>query len=459
MRTVISILAIIIIALASLQTTSSQEANVGNFDAVDVSAHPCDNVTQYLDVKGLIEPPYEVAWTYDLERAQVGHDLKSTRIYHQGYDETGKRQITFVVDCETGEVYDHVPSFTELGLKAADVEKMNIALNRNLPITQNHLDQIERTGAEVLGVACRIDSYATRTQIETIKGYEWAWITSPYDWAFTIPSDEKIRTIHLKSHFSQITPEKLDQVKQAGAKVLYSTCYINNIGCKIYASATDEQLEIIAGYGWVSNITPDGKILTYVRSNSSITSTQVDHVKQTGADVESFICWIFADATNSQRALIGPYDWVLQISSKSDIGVGGGGGATISPPSKQKAVLLANSIDRSLASDFTTFLDNNGIEEVHVNASNFDQYTLEKFIVILGGPDAPEGVGEIVREVLNESEQDHLKVKGSRRMYVMTNVWRSHGQVVMVIAGSNRYETQKAHEENREQAHLKILRK
>lgn len=115
---------------------------------------------------------------------------------------------------------------------------------------------------------------------------------------------------------------------------------------------------------------------------------------------------------------------------------------------KPRIVVLANSIDYALATDFFGFLGNKGIDVIHSNASDFEQYKNEKFIVILGGPDAYEGVGEIVKEVLKDDEEKYLRTKGNRKMYVKPNVW-TQGQVVNVIAGSNRNETQKAHGENR----------
>ncbi|RMF89121.1 MAG: DUF3344 domain-containing protein, partial [Methanobacteriota archaeon] len=61
-------------------------------------------------------------------------------------------------------------------------------------------------------------------------------------------------------------------------------------------------------------------------------------------------------------------------------------------PPKPRVVVLANSIDYSLASDFIQFLESKGLEVIHATADDFDQYRTQKFIVILGGPDAPEGV-------------------------------------------------------------------
>lgn len=111
------------------------------------------------------------------------------------------------------------------------------------------------------------------------------------------------------------------------------------------------------------------------------------------------------------------------------------GGAT-EAPAKPGIVLLANDIDYALAQEF-------------------DARKEEKFIVILGGPDAYDGVGEKVRKALAAEEQNHLREKGNRKMYVKTNVWRK-GQVVYIIAGSDRDQTRKAHEENREKLDKKV---
>lgn len=123
--------------------------------------------------------------------------------------------------------------------------------------------------------------------------------------------------------------------------------------------------------------------------------------------------------------------------------------------SKLKIVVLANSIDSAQASDFFGFLKNKGKEVIQINASNFESYKKEKFVVILGGPDAYEGVGEIVKQVINSSEQDFLRTKGSRKMLVRTGVWEK-GQVVFIIAGSDRGQTKKAHEENRDGMHGRV---
>jgi hypothetical protein len=102
-----------------------------------------------------------------------------------------------------------------------------------------------------------------------------------------------------------------------------------------------------------------------------------------------------------------------------------------------------------LAAGFFDYLENRGIDIIHVTSEDFDQYKREKFIVILGGPDAPEGVGERVQGVLSLLQENSIRETRARRMYSKTNTW-VEGQRVFIIAGSNRRETMTSHEENRE---------
>lgn len=119
------------------------------------------------------------------------------------------------------------------------------------------------------------------------------------------------------------------------------------------------------------------------------------------------------------------------------------------PPEKPKVVMLANSIDYDLAVDFTDFLNDSGFEVVSVTAPGFDDYKSEKIIIILGGPDAPEGVGDIVQAVLTEEEANAIREPNAKKMLVKLDLWAA-GQKVIVLAGSDRNQTKAAHEENRD---------
>lgn len=116
-----------------------------------------------------------------------------------------------------------------------------------------------------------------------------------------------------------------------------------------------------------------------------------------------------------------------------------------------KVVVLANSIDYSGAQDFFGFLKNKGLEVNHITAEEFPQYKNEKFIILLGGHRAYEGVGDIVGQVLLPKEKNYLEHQGNRKLFVKTNIWRK-GQVVLVIAGYNRELTRQAHGESKAQA-------
>ena len=102
-------------------------------------------------------------------------------------------------------------------------------------------------------------------------------------------------------------------------------------------------------------------------------------------------------------------------------------------------IVVANSIDCNLNSDFTDFL-RSGWDVLIVHPSEFDAHRTNPYIVILGGHEAPEGTGELVETILTEEEKTlHTLVK--------LHVWQPH-QVVVVIAGSEREETKKVCEEN-----------
>jgi hypothetical protein len=105
-------------------------------------------------------------------------------------------------------------------------------------------------------------------------------------------------------------------------------------------------------------------------------------------------------------------------------------------------------MDHPLALDLFQYLEDMGIGIIHTSPGNFSAYQDREFIAILGGPDAYEGIGEVVQGILTEEEQEAVREPGGRRMYVKTNVW-VEGQVVFVIAGSDRFETQRAHMENK----------
>ena len=104
----------------------------------------------------------------------------------------------------------------------------------------------------------------------------------------------------------------------------------------------------------------------------------------------------------------------------------------------EPVVVVANSIDSSLNSDFITGLESER-DVIVVHPSEFDLYRNAVYIVILGGDRAPEGTGELVESIYTGA------VSGC---VVELNVWRPH-QVVVIVAGEDREETKTVCEQNK----------
>ncbi len=114
-----------------------------------------------------------------------------------------------------------------------------------------------------------------------------------------------------------------------------------------------------------------------------------------------------------------------------------------------KIIVLANLIDYALASDFFEYLRSSGYEAIHVLPENFDSYKTEKNIIILGGHKAPQGVGEIVGDLLSAEQKSELEKPGAVEMFTFEDIW-APGQRVIVLAGNTREETKQAHRKYRQ---------
>jgi len=106
-----------------------------------------------------------------------------------------------------------------------------------------------------------------------------------------------------------------------------------------------------------------------------------------------------------------------------------------------EAVLLANSIDLSLASELVEYLRQRGIRLHIVDAQNFSEYSDRRYVIVLGGHLAYGGVGEIVAGILGDDEM--RRVAEGRAYLKKRSVFRE-GQVVYVFAGRDRYATAEA---------------
>ncbi len=102
-----------------------------------------------------------------------------------------------------------------------------------------------------------------------------------------------------------------------------------------------------------------------------------------------------------------------------------------------KIVVVSNSIDYSpelieyLSSDF---------EVIPITADQFPHYQDYDFYVILGGPDAPEGIGKIVKTILTTQEQQYLRTTEEYNLFIRVK----NGKTYFVLAGADREQTRKA---------------
>jgi hypothetical protein len=105
-----------------------------------------------------------------------------------------------------------------------------------------------------------------------------------------------------------------------------------------------------------------------------------------------------------------------------------------------QVIVVANSIDSALNTDFVESLKPEW-DVLLVHPSEYEPYKTNTYVVVLGGSKAPEGTGEIVESILQESGT-------ARDMQVNLNVWQP-GQVVVVLSGADRETTRTACETNK----------
>jgi hypothetical protein len=105
-----------------------------------------------------------------------------------------------------------------------------------------------------------------------------------------------------------------------------------------------------------------------------------------------------------------------------------------------RVVVLANTIDSGTSSGIYQFLEGNGATPVKSDANAFQIIRDAPLIVVLGGQNSPEGVGQIVAGMLSQEEQTSLTKPGARAMFVKEGVF-SERQRVFVFAGYSAEDT------------------
>ncbi|MBU7042762.1 MAG: DUF255 domain-containing protein [Theionarchaea archaeon] len=103
-------------------------------------------------------------------------------------------------------------------------------------------------------------------------------------------------------------------------------------------------------------------------------------------------------------------------------------------------VIVSNSIDHS--TELISYMQNHH-QIITITPEEFPQYQTYEYYVLLGGPDAPEGMGEIVQGILSRNEQDYLRRTEEYTLFIRV----INGKMFFVLAGADRENTHKAVED------------
>ncbi|MBO8173907.1 MAG: hypothetical protein H0Z18_01465 [Thermococcus sp.] len=105
-----------------------------------------------------------------------------------------------------------------------------------------------------------------------------------------------------------------------------------------------------------------------------------------------------------------------------------------------QTVILANDIDWEIkGKDLRRHLENLGAMVVRAKPGEFENFKNSRFMIILGGPKAYNGVGEYVQQALTLEEREKI-IKGEQGIFIKRDVW-TEKQIVIVLAGKDRNQT------------------
>lgn len=127
------------------------------------------------------------------------------------------------------------------------------------------------------------------------------------------------------------------------------------------------------------------------------------------------------------------------------------GNTVLTKHGNKEVILVANSIDFELAEEdnIIGFLKGKGFDVIRIEANLFEEYKTSELIVILGGPDAPEGIGEIIRNILTNEEQEKIR-NGEMNKYMKRNIYGTP-QRLFIIAGKDRNKTREYLQEHKDE--------
>jgi len=116
---------------------------------------------------------------------------------------------------------------------------------------------------------------------------------------------------------------------------------------------------------------------------------------------------------------------------------------------KKGVIVLYNSIDLKAASALLEYLKAAGVNAVPSNSAEFEKLKYNVRIVIVGGQNSPEGVGQAAASVLSQEQKEALLVPSAGYVFEKAGVW-AQGQKVVILAGNEASDTERASTEYRE---------
>ncbi len=114
---------------------------------------------------------------------------------------------------------------------------------------------------------------------------------------------------------------------------------------------------------------------------------------------------------------------------------------------EKNVALVANSIDYNQNSNIISILQSRGMNIVYFGRTDTG-YNSYPYVIILGGPDAPDHTGFLASQILLSNEINNLRrIPGYQIFYEKRDQWINR-QKVFVIAGSDRENTRFAVQSN-----------
>jgi len=99
-------------------------------------------------------------------------------------------------------------------------------------------------------------------------------------------------------------------------------------------------------------------------------------------------------------------------------------------------IVVATKDTYEASQKWVDFLTLNEVPIQHVSPQEFDKYTKEPYVVLMGGMDEPDGIRVLAKEILAEDELEYVSQKGNAEIYFKFKVFDPM-QTIIIIVGSD----------------------